>query len=122
MKNHRERQLLGEVGQSISEIDKQYICWFCNFSLCHGGSSTQRVSQGALPTQHPGWDLLRLHLLCFALQPGRNLLLTCLYGALTSLSAALETNKLQGKKIQAGNELMASSDAESEPPSSLGGL
>ncbi|RLV95309.1 hypothetical protein DV515_00012888 [Chloebia gouldiae] len=34
--------------------------------------------------------------------PGRNLLLTCLYGALTSLSAALETNKLQGeKKIQA---------------------
>lgn len=47
MKNHRERQLLGEVERSLSEIDKQCICWFCNFSPCHGGSSTWRVSQGA---------------------------------------------------------------------------
>lgn len=40
------------------------------------------------------------------------LLLTCLFGVLYfSLSAALETNKLQGKELELGNELMASSDA-----------
>lgn len=43
---------------------------------------------------------------------GEALLLTCLFGVLYfSLSAALETNKLQGKELELGNELIASSDA-----------
>lgn len=31
-----ERQHPGEVGKSVSEIDKQCVCWFCNFSPCNG--------------------------------------------------------------------------------------
>lgn len=82
---------------------------------CVAGSSESisQVASRVFPTHHSGWDAVMLHCLCFALQPGRNLLLTCLFGVLYfSLSATLETNKLQGKKLELGNELIASLDAE----------
>lgn len=54
MKQCTERQHPGEVGKSISEIDKQYICWFCIF--CNGVRSRRQLERFASGTEsfpHP---------------------------------------------------------------------
>lgn len=33
MKKHAERQHPGEVGKSVSEIDKRFFGWFCSFAI-----------------------------------------------------------------------------------------
>ena len=64
MKKHTERQHPGEVGKSISEIDKQCICWVCNFSPCNGVCSRQQLKHFASSIKsfpHPSLRVGRCH-------------------------------------------------------------
>lgn len=64
MKKRRAKQDPGEVGKSSSEIDKQYICWFCNFSACNGVRSRQQLRHFASSIKsspHPSLRVGRCH-------------------------------------------------------------